>query len=157
MIEWKPAQHASTMKLMRSSFAERETPLPRWADSKGSAVELHKTTSDKGSLSATAPAAPEAPAAETDTRGGIKRAEVEGGEGVPSERGEGSFVRAVGCVVQVSGLRPCTTYRLMLEMPALVRHDLLESARYKREAFRMSDSPVLLVRKTRSRCRVYDS
>lgn len=93
-------------------------------------MELHAPP-DKGSLYiSTAPVAPQAaPATETDARGEM-RAEVDGGGGGTSKRGDVTFVRAVGGVVQVSGLRPCTMYRLTLEMPPLVRHDLLESARY---------------------------
>lgn len=39
-------------------------------------------------------------------------------------------MRAVGNELSLSGLRACTTYRLTLEVPPVVRNDLLESARF---------------------------
>ena len=48
---------------------------------------------------------------------------------VQAERRANSFVRAVGEPLGLCGLRPSTTYRVTLEVPILVRDDLLESAR----------------------------
>lgn len=48
--------------------------------------------------------------------------------------GARKYLRAVGDGLSLSGLRPCTTYRLTLEVPPVVRNDLLESARYAVES-----------------------
>lgn len=48
---------------------------------------------------------------------------------VQAKRGANSFVRAVGESLKLCGLCPSTTYRVTLEVPLLVRDDLLESAR----------------------------
>lgn len=39
-------------------------------------------------------------------------------------------MRAVGNGVSLSSLCPCTTYRLTLEIPPIVRDELLESGRF---------------------------
>lgn len=52
-----------------------------------------------------------------------------GGVEPDAARGARKYLREVGSGLPLSGLRPCTTYRLTMEVPLVVRNDLLESAR----------------------------
>ena len=52
-----------------------------------------------------------------------------GGVRLDAVQGARRYLREVENGLSLSGLRPCTTYRLTMEMPPIVRNDLLESAR----------------------------
>ncbi|CAM9140978.1 unnamed protein product, partial [Hapterophycus canaliculatus] len=71
-------------------------------------------------------------------------ARTKGGEsGENPVQGRRRFLRAVGNGLSLSSLRPCTTYRLTLEVPPVIRNELLESARSLglMEAIRSLETP----------------
>ncbi|CAM9188391.1 unnamed protein product [Ectocarpus fasciculatus] len=69
-----------------------------------------------------------------------------GSSGLREEAFQGprTFLHAVGSSLSLSELRPCTTYRLVLEIPPVIRNELLESARSLgvTEAIRSLETPI---------------
>lgn len=113
-------------------------PRNRALLAKGAAAEL-EATSDNGSIVplpspelTTTVTTGETMAAGT-ARPGEVAASSTGSDGVKENAVQGArrFLRAVGKGLQLSGLRPCTAYRLTLEVPPIIREELLESARWE--------------------------
>eukprot|EP00903_Cladosiphon_okamuranus_P008103 g7811.t1 len=89
----------------------------------GAAAELKAASESESTLSTPTPlAATTVAAAERD------EAPVRG-SGADVTRAAKKFLRAVENELSLTGLRPCTTYRLTLALPSVVRDELLESAR----------------------------
>lgn len=109
----------------------RNVPPPPLASIQGAAVEVKGSP---GNQPSSQPTTRTAAAAETDVATNVPgendfRTKGEAREAAQAERGPNGFVRAVGEPLSLCGLRPSTTYRVTLEVPVLVRDDLLESAR----------------------------
>ncbi|CAB1120524.1 unnamed protein product [Ectocarpus sp. CCAP 1310/34] len=65
------------------------------------------------------------------TRTNVRKRTGTGNGGAREEAFQGprTFLHAVGTSLSLSELRPCTTYRLALAIPPVIRNELLESAR----------------------------
>ncbi|CAM9595605.1 unnamed protein product [Ectocarpus sp. 13 AM-2016] len=116
----------------------------------GSAVELESPPNSRflasqppqSTTTTTTTATPAAfAAAETNVR--ERTGTGNGGAREEAFQGPRTFFHAVGTSLSLSELRPCTTYRLALAIPPVIRNELLESARSLgvTEAIRSLETP----------------
>eukprot|EP00752_Nemacystus_decipiens_P001890 g1820.t1 len=102
----------------------------------GAAAELNAPSESESTTTTTV-------ATEAGDDGIATQPDVTKGSGENAAKGTRTYLRAVGNELTLSELCPCTTYRLTLEVPPIVRDDLLESARSLglTEAIRSLEAP----------------
>ncbi|CAM9750863.1 unnamed protein product, partial [Ectocarpus sp. 12 AP-2014] len=118
----------------------------------GSAVELESPSNSRflatqppQSTTTTTTTATTTPAAFAAAEKNVRERTGTGNGGAREEAFQGprTFLHAVGTSLSLSELRPCTTYRLALAIPPVIRNELLDSARSLgvTEAIRSLETP----------------